>query len=141
MTTRTRVAITVASALALGVTHYGSVWTTGEPGLVPHLWEWSFLAAYGFAIAGVFFVNRWWALLPAVSPFAVGLYIQLLTDYEYPWREEIVPTATLGYLGFAVIVVGLQATVLAIGLLLRWFWDAGRRIYVSRRTQAPSPRG
>jgi hypothetical protein len=141
MTTRTRIAITVASALALGVTSYGRVWTTGDPGVAPNLWEWGFVTAYGFAIVGVSLVNRWWGLLPAFAPFAVGLYIQLFTDYVSPWREEIVPTATTGYVGYAVVVIGIQAAVLAVGLLLRWFWDAGRRVYVSRRGRAPSPPG
>jgi hypothetical protein len=138
MTTRTRIAITVASALALAVTDYGSTWTSGNPGLVPHLWDWSFLAAYGLAIVGVFFVDRWWALLPALAPLAAGLYMEYLTDYVSPWvSEEIRPSATGGYVVLVTLGIALQAAVLSVGFLPRRVWGIGRRLHLSRTT----PRG
>jgi hypothetical protein len=141
MTTRTRIAITAASALALGVTHYGRTWTAGDPGLGRDLWGWSVLAAYGLAIVGVFLVDRWWALLPAVAPLAASFYIYNFTDYVYPWESESI--SVNGGLGLVLIVfaIGFQAAVLSIGFLPRRLWDAGRRIWVSRRGRAPSPRG
>lgn len=141
MTTRTRVTITVASALALGVTHYGSTWTAGDPGLTRDIWGWSVAAAYVLAIVGVFLVDRWWALLPALAPLAAGLYIDLGTGYVSPWREEMVPTTTGGYVVLAALGLGLQAAVLSIGFLPRRVWGAGRRMWVSRRGRVPSPRG
>ena len=88
MSTRTRIAITVASALALGVTQYGSTWTAGDPGLASDLWGGSAPAAYGFAIVAVFLVNRWWALLPVLAPTAAMLYLEYLTDYAPPFERE-----------------------------------------------------
>jgi hypothetical protein len=142
LTTRSRIAIAVASALALGVTHYASVWTNGDPGLVPQLWNWSVIAAYVFAIVAVFLVDRWWALLPVLAPYAVGLYIELGTDYVSPWAsEELHPSLSGGYIFFVSLGIALQAAVLSIGFLPRRVWDVGRRLRVSRRGRVPSPRG
>jgi hypothetical protein len=140
MTTRTRVAITVASALALAVTHYGNAWTVGDPGLGRDLWGWSVLAAYVLAIVGVFLVDRWWALLPAVAPLAASFYLYNFTDYVYPWESESI--SVNGGLGIVLIVlaIGFQAAVLSIGFLPRRVWDVGRRIRVNRRGRAPSLR-
>ncbi len=141
MTTHTRIAITVVSALALGVTQYGSTWTTGDPGLARDIWNWSAPVAYGFAIVAVSLVNRWWALLPALAPTAAMLYLEYLTDYAPPWEREplILPVALV--VALFCIQVALQAGVLAVGLLARWIWDANRRRRVSRRGRAPSLRG
>lgn len=138
MTTRTRIAITVVSALALGVTHYGSTWTAGDPGLARDIWNWSAPVAYALAIAAVALVDRWWALLPVLAPFAVGLYIELGTDYVSPWAsEEIRASSTGGYIVLAALGIGLQVAVLSIGFLPRRVWRAGRRLNLSRTT----PRG
>lgn len=138
MSTRTRVAITVASAAALAITHYGSVWTNGDPGLAPQLWNWSVLAAYALTVVAVFLVDRWWALLPALAPFAAGLYIECLTDYVSPWAsEEVTLSAGGGYFVLVGIGIGLQAAFLSIGFLPRRVWAAARRPRISRTT----PRG
>jgi hypothetical protein len=141
MSTRTRIAITVASALALGVTQYGSTWTAGDPGLASDLWGGSAPAAYGFAIVAVFLVNRWWALLPVLAPTAAMLYLEYLTDYAPPFEREplILPVAFVVVL--VCIQVALQAGVLAVGLLARRIWDAHGPARFSRRDRAPSPRG
>ena len=142
MKTRTRIAITVAAALALGVTHYGSVLTDGDPGLVSQVWNWSFIAAYVLAIVAVFFVDRWWALLPAFAPLVTGLYIELGTNYVSPWAgEEIRASLDGGYIVLAALGVGLQVAFLSIGFLPRRVWDLGRRIKVSRQSRVPSSRG
>jgi hypothetical protein len=141
MTTRTRVAITVVAAIALGVTQYGSTWTAGDPGLGRDLWGWSVLAAYGFAIVAVFLVDRWWALLPALAPLAAHIYIYNFTDYVYPWASESITVSGPSAIVLFVIAIGIQAVVLSIGFLPRRVWDAGRRIRISRRGRVPSPRG
>jgi hypothetical protein len=141
MSTRTRVAITIASALALGITHYGSTWTAGDPGLARDLWRWSVPAAYGFAIFGVFLVDRWWALLPAFAPLAAGVYLYNFTDYVYPWESESIAVSGPAGIVLFALGVGIQAAVLSIGFLPRRVWDAGRRLGISRRGRAPSPRG
>jgi len=125
MTTRTRVAITVASAVALAVTQYGSVASLGDPGLERDIWGWSVLAAYGLAVLGVFFVNRWWALLPALAPMATGLHLEYLTDYTYPWESESIrPSGRLGFLVLPFFSIAFFAAMLSIGLLARRVWDA-----------------
>lgn len=127
MTTRTRVAITVASAVALAVTQYGegSVRSLGDPGLERDIWGGSVLAAYGLAVVGVFFVNRWWALLPALVPMATGLYLEYLTDYTYPWESESIrPSGRLGFLVLPFFSIAFFAAMLSIGLLARRVWDA-----------------
>jgi hypothetical protein len=143
MRTRTRIAITVASALVLGVTEYGRSWTAGDPGLAPDLWQWGAAAAYALAIVGVAIVKRWWALAPALAPTVSLLYLESFTDYAPPPSQEREPLVLP--LPFVIVVfclqVALQAAVLAIGFLLRLLWDAGRRRCVSRRGRAPSLRG
>jgi hypothetical protein len=141
MTNRIRVAITIVSALALGITEYGSRWTAADPGIVSDVWGWSGMAAYLFAIVAVALVYRWWALLPALAPTAAVLYLEYLTDYEPPWEREplILPVALL--IAVFCIQVALQAGVLALGFLGRLIWDSNRDRWLSRRGRVPSPRG
>lgn len=141
MATRTRVALTVASALALGVTEYGSTWTVGAPGLARDLWVWSVPVAYGFAIVVVCLVNRWWALLPALAPAAALLYLESLTDYVPPPEREPLVLPVPFVVALICIEVALRAGVLAVGFLVRLLWDAGRRRRLNRRGRVPSPRG
>lgn len=137
MTTRTRMAITLASAAALAVTKYGQTWSVLEPGPAQPIWGGAILAAYVLAVVAVALVDRWWALLPVLAPLATSLYIQNFTDFVYPpQREEI-------HLGLAVSIVvlvlgiGLQAAVLSIGFLPRRVWGARWRLNLSKTT----PRG
>lgn len=141
LTTRGRIAITVASALALGVTQYGSRWTVGDPGLARDLWSWGALAAYVLAISAVFAVNRWWALLPALAPTAADLYLENFTAYVPPPEREPLVLPVPFVIAFLCIQVAIQAGVLAIGFLPRPTWRAGRRLWLSHRGRVPSLRG
>jgi hypothetical protein len=129
MTTRIRVAITVASAVALGVAHYGSAWTAGDPGLGRDLWGWSVLAAYALAIVGVFLVDRWWALLPALAPLAAGFYLYNFTDYVYPWESESIAVTGPAGIVLLVLAIGYQVAILSIGFLPRRAWGIGRNLW------------
>jgi hypothetical protein len=135
MTTRTRIGITVIAALALGVTEYGA--RMSPPGR--DIWEWSELAAYGLAVAAVFLVNRWWALLPAAVPSAVTFYLYTFTSYSTPWDNESLgnPDQPVTYAIVLLFVVAFEAAVLSVGFLLRWIWNAVRNSYLSKTT----PRG
>jgi len=139
MTTRTRIAITIASAAALAVTDYGQAMSVTDFGLQRDLWSWGTLAATGLAVIGVSLVNRWWALLPAAVPSAVIFYLYSFTDYSTPWDSEglIFPGQPIFYLVVLLFVVGFYAAVLSIGFLPRLVWRAGRRLSLSRTT----PRG
>jgi hypothetical protein len=136
VTTRTRIAITVACTLALAGTAYGDAMQIGDFGPQGEIWHWSFLAACGLAIVGAFVVYRWWALLPALAPGAVTFYLYEFTAYSTPWDSESVgnPNEPVGYAVLLLFVSAFFAAAFSIGLLLRFAWDAGRRIYMSRTT-------
>ncbi len=140
MTTKTRIAITVASAAALGTAEYGQTWSVMEPGS-GEVWGWAVLASYVLAIVAVALVDRWWALLPVLAPIAADIYIQNFTDYVYPWESESIHLGWAAGLVVGVLWVGAQAAVLSIGFLPRRVWDVGRRRRLSRRNPTPSPRG
>jgi hypothetical protein len=134
MTDRSRVAITLATALALGAFAYGSAFDISPPGALGDIWDHgSWLVIYGLAVVGVFFVYRWWALLPAIVPIAVTVYIHTMTDYVDPWQSESIgsPDGPIGYAFLLIVGILLQAAFLALGLLLRAAWEwwirSGRR--------------
>ena len=143
MSTRTRIAITAASALALGAANYGQAMNIANFGLERDLWTWGLIGAFGIAIVAVFLVNRWWVLVLGAVPSAVAFYLYSFTDYSTPWDSEglIFPSQPVFYAAVLLLLSGFYAVVLAIGLVLRWFWDAGRSVWFSRRDRAPSPRG
>lgn len=135
MTNRSRVGITLATALVLGASTYGHAFDTSLPGALQGIWDHSNWVTYGLAVLGVFLVHRWWALLPAIAPAAVMVYLQNMTDYVEPWHGD-----AIGPVGFSdqpvlyvlVVIVGiiLQAAALSVGLPLRAAWDrvrSGRR--------------
>lgn len=132
MTNRSRAAITLATALMLGASTYGYAFDISLPGALQGIWDHSNLAVYGLAILGVFLVYRWWALLPAIAPAAVTVYLHNLTDHVEPWHGD-----AIGSFGFSdqpalcvlVMIVGiaLQAAFLSVGLLLRTAWERMRR--------------
>jgi hypothetical protein len=128
MTDRSRVAITLATALALGAFAYGSAYAIRPPGALGDIWHSSGWVVYGLAIVGVFFVYRWWALLPAIAPIAVTAYINTMTDYVYPWRSESIgsPNEPVGYVFLLLLAIFLHAAFLALGLLLRAAWESVR---------------
>lgn len=124
MTTRTRIGVTLFSALALGVAQYGNAWSVGAPGSERDIWHWSLLAAYALAVIGVSLVDRWWALLPAVAPVAVTFYLYNLTSYSTPWDSESIgnPSEPVFYAVLLLLGIALQAAVLSIGFLPRRAW-------------------
>jgi hypothetical protein len=54
MTDRSRVAITLATALALGASTYGHAFDISPPGVLDDIWSASRWMLYGFAVVGVF---------------------------------------------------------------------------------------
>jgi hypothetical protein len=127
MTARSRVAITVAIALLLGASTYGHAFDIDPPGVLSYLWHEGEWITFGLAILGVFLVFRWWALLPAIAPVAVTVYLHSMTDYVPPWHEESYDTFSNPL--FVLLVIGgilLQAAFLAVGLLLRAIWESVR---------------
>jgi hypothetical protein len=131
MTNRSRLAITLATALALGAFAYGSAFDIHLPGVLQDIWDISEWAVYGLAIVGVFFVYRWWALLPAIAPVAVTVFLYTMTDYVPRYFEdEGVPTSPW-FLLLVVVGICMEAAFLSIGLLLRAAWErwirSGRR--------------
>ncbi len=130
MTDRWRIAIVLATALMLGAFRYGHAFQFDPPGVLGEVWHGSVLglAVYGLAILGVFLVYRWWALLPAIAPGAVNVYLHNFTDYVYPYRDEIGLSDADGplYVVLVILGTGLQAAYLALGLLLRWVWERSR---------------
>lgn len=130
MTDRWRIAIVLATALVLGAFSYGHSFDIDPPGVLGDVWHGSLLGllVYGLAILGVAFVYRWWALLPAIAPAAVSLYLHYFTDYVYPYRDELGLSTADGpvYIVLLILGIGLQAAFLALGFLLRWAWGRAR---------------
>lgn len=127
MTNRSRVAITVVTTLALGAFTYGHAFGFSPPGVLRAAWD-SGWVLYGLAILGVFLVYRWWALLPAIAPAAVTVYIYNMTDYVSPWNGDAIGPSDFSDepVLYALFVIGgilLEAAVLSVGLLLRAAWE------------------
>lgn len=105
MTNRSRLAIALATALVLGASTYGHAFDISPPGVLQDIWDDSYWVIYGLAVFGVFLVYRWWALLPAVAPVAVVVYLHNMTDYVSPWREEAPGSSDQPVL-YALLVIG-----------------------------------
>lgn len=135
MTDRSRVAITLATALLLGASTYGYAFDINLPGVLQGIWDHSNWVIYGLAVLGVFLVHRWWALLPAIAPAAVTVYLHNMTDYVEPWHGDAIGTFDFSdqpvlYVLFVIAGIVLQAAILSVGLLLRAAWErvrSGRR--------------
>jgi hypothetical protein len=126
MTNRARVAITLGTALVLGASTYGHASDISLPGVLQDIWDASEWMLYGLAVVGVFLVYRWWALLPAIAPIAVTIYLHSMTDYVSPWGEgEGFSVAPL-FILLVIVAIVIQAAVLAVGLLLRVVWESVR---------------
>ncbi len=128
MTGRSRAAITAGTALVLGASTYGQAFGFNPPDVLQGIWDVSGWVIYGLAVLGVFLVYRWWALLPAVAPAAVTVYLHNMTDYVAPWREEPVGPSSFSdqpvlYVLFVMVAIALGAAVLSVGLLLRATWE------------------
>jgi hypothetical protein len=131
MTTRTRIAITLASALVLGVAHYGSAMTVATPGSARDFWDVGVVVAYAIAILAVCLVDRWWALLPAAAPTAVAFYLYNFTDYSTPWDSESIgnPSQPVFYVFLLLLGIAIQAAMISVGFLPRRIWLLGRRLH------------
>lgn len=139
-----RVAITLATALVLGADTYGHALDISPPGALQGIWDHSNGVTYGLAVLSVFLVYRWWALLPAIAPAAVIVYLHNMTDYVSPWRGESIGPSSFSdqpalYVLFVLAGIALQAAFLSVGLLLRaaWEWVHSRR----RKSSLPRERG
>ena len=133
LTTAERIAITLATALMLGAATYVEAYSWEMPDL---LTSWPVrVAPFVLAIAAVFVVYRWWALLPAIVPVLLNFYIHERPDYHPPWNEEGVSTEAAIFL-LAVAIV-LFAAVFAIGLLLRWVYESVRSRWGPRQGAVP----
>lgn len=134
MSNRFRVALMLGTALMLGADAYGHAFDISPPGALQGIWDHSNLVIYGLAVLGVFLIYRWWALLLAIAPVAVIVYLHNMTDYVPPWREEPVGPSGFSdqpvlYVLFVLAGIALQAAFLSVGLLLRaaWEWVHSRR--------------
>lgn len=125
MTNRSRVAITLATALVLGASTYGYAFDISPPGVLYDIWYGSEPILLGLAIFGAFLVYRWWALLPAIAPVAVTVYLHNMTDYVSPWHEDPYegPSDPLLFVLFVIAAIVMQAAFLSVGLLLRAVWE------------------
>jgi hypothetical protein len=117
-----RIAITVAIAVILGVVAYiyAYAWKVPDP------WaSWPvYLGAYALAVAGIFVVYRWWALLPAIVPLLVSSYVANRPDYDPPDPGEPIGGAA-GVVLF-VFFLAVYVAAFAVGLLLRRAYESSR---------------
>jgi hypothetical protein len=127
MSNRTRVAITLASALMLGASTYGHAFEVDVHGFLHDLWYGPLEAiVLGLAVFAAFLVYRWWALLPALAPAVVTVFLHHMTDYASPWHEDLYAGLTdepLLLVLFLVFGVAVYAACLSTGLLLRALWE------------------
>ncbi len=128
MTGRSRAAIVLTTAFVLGVSTYGRGFGFGPPGVLQYIWDVNQWTIYGLAVLGVFLVYRWWALLPAIAPAAVTVYLYNMTDHVPLWNQD--PTGPTSFSDdpvlYVMFVAGgilLEAAVLSVGLLLRATWE------------------
>ncbi len=140
MSNRFRVAIMLATALVLGADAYGHAFNISPPDALQGIWDHSNLVIYGLAILSVFLIYRWWALLPAIAPAAVTVYLYNMTDYVPPWREESIGPSSFSdqpalYVLFVLAGIALEAAFLSVGLLLRAVWEWVR----SKRRESSLP--
>lgn len=123
-----RAAITLATAFVLGVSTYGHGFGISPPGVLQYIWNVNHWVIYGLAVLGVFLVYRWWALLPAIAPAAVTVYLYNMTDHVPLWNQDPVGPSGFSdqpvlYVLFVGIGIALEAAILSVGLLLRAAWE------------------
>jgi hypothetical protein len=125
VTDRARIAITVAIAVALGASTYGHAVDINPSGLLGVLWNASYGVLFLLSIFGVFLVYRWWALLPAIAPSAVTVYVYNFTDSYRHWSDSEWGFSDDPVL-YVLYVIGaalIGAAILSVGLLLRAGWE------------------
>ncbi|HEX5929434.1 MAG TPA: hypothetical protein VFY48_08575 [Solirubrobacterales bacterium] len=144
---RVRIAITAATALAFGVQTYADAREVALLGIPVEIWQSSALklALLVLPVLGVFLVNRWWAVLPALVPTAVMAWLYA-TGYDppwsggdafgTPWEEDPFesPEAALLWAVLASLAVSIQAAILSLGLLPRagWKWIRSKHLGADR---------
>jgi hypothetical protein len=126
MTNRARATITLATTLLLGAATYGHAFDFSPPGVLQDIWDSSEWMLYGLAVVGVFWVYRWWALLPAIAPVVVTIFLHSMTDYVSPWGEDEGVSLTPLFILLVITAIVIQAAILSVGLLLRAVWESVR---------------
>lgn len=118
MSNVSRGAIVFATALVVGAHTYASAFDIDRNGALGTIVfstaaDWAF---FGLPVLAVALVNRWWALSPALVPFAVQFYLHEATDYVYPFHEDPYP---------ALVITGtvFLLTLYSLGFLLRATFD------------------
>lgn len=129
MTNRARAFITLTTALLLGASAYGHASDISPPGVLRDVWDGSEALLYGLAVVGVFWVYRWWALLPAIAPVVVTICLHSMTDYVSPWGEGEGFSLTPLFMLLIIMAIVVQAAILATGLLMRAAWESIRSKY------------
>jgi len=116
-----RAAITLTTALALGAVTYGTMFHSGG------VWGTSSLVVHLLAVVGVFVVYKWWALLPALVPSLVDIYVRNFTDYVEPMqRLNLDLSGPFWFVTLTTLAILIQAAFLAVGLLARVLWERRR---------------
>jgi len=116
MSTAGRVAITVFTTLLLGAYTYANAFDLDRDGTLATI-AYSPVAGWALVVLLVLtvaLVNRWWALSPALVPFAVLFYLHEATDYDYPYHEDPYPGLVLTGTVFLLAIASL-------GFVLRLF--------------------
>lgn len=130
MTDRSRIAVTLATALLLSATAYGNAVDISPPGVLDDIWHSSAFAVImaGLPILTVFLVYRWWALLVALAPVVVGICLYVTGYVSPPEREEIDLSSLPWYLIGGIVLLETLGTAafLSLGLLLRWVYERVR---------------
>lgn len=118
LSNKTRAAITLATALALGAVTYGGMLHSNG------VWGVSNSVVHLLAVVGVFVVYRWWALLPALVPSLVGVYVRDFTDYVEPTQRLTLDlSGPFWFVTLIALAILIQAAILAVGLLARALWE------------------
>lgn len=113
MTTKTRIALTVGFAIALGLLQYC------ELREIPSQ-EAAAIALWAVAVGGAVLIRRWWALLAVLGPFLALLILELsgyVTQAYLEWGDR--PLASPPGI-FSLIAIG---AIILLGLALGWFGE------------------
>lgn len=116
----------MATALLLGTSAYLRAANLGGTGTAHDFLDTIEWMIYGVAIASVFWVFRWWALVSALAPIAVTVYLHSMSNYVSPWGEDEAVSTAPQFLILLIMAAAVQVAVLSLGLLLRAFWEAFR---------------
>jgi hypothetical protein len=108
-----RIAITASSALLLGAYSYYYAFDHHGDGTLATIAYSTPVALAGLLLPAVAaaLVNRWWAPVVALAPFAVEFHLHEMTGYSYPYHEDPYPAlAVMGmFVSLAIGMVGFVA--------------------------------